>query len=355
MNNNTSQQPNTLTGTSSNFIRDGSDKKPDHALPSWKRYGPEVTIGLAVNILAAILYDQGPAFIKASPQLWMPAGIAALIAVQFLLFRSAFRKATLLTQLEYERKFAAVRMAAEEESRKWRVDFQDQSEVIHQFIHHARDLGIKLLPRNRIPGKLPPEATVKAHLADLSDLLNLLVGIFTPYAPAGTKVWAALRELQDDNKFHTILRTYHCHPSRAEHSPPLSQQSNIVQTLKDSYRDKNKRDCVILSGSDSPGWQKMPNDALDEDKCVLMGAVFSKIYDGQQMRNPLLTWILCVNADRAGAFTEDHKDLMKACNDVFSWLVNEFVRYHAPSLSDPKKGDTEIQKKTEPARVGESA
>jgi len=95
-----------------------------------------------------------------------------------------------------------------------------------------------------------------------------------------------------------------------------------------------RRDCVLLTGSNELSWHTLPNDERKEDLSVLMGAVFTKQFEPGKSNpggldnllfKPIeLEWILCIAADKEGAFNESHKSLMKCFNDGF-WRAGECV------------------------------
>jgi hypothetical protein len=97
-----------------------------------------------------------------------------------------------------------------------------------------------------------------------------------------------------------------------------------------AYNDK--QDCVILTGPTFPNWKAMPNDFHEEDRSVLMGAVFCKTYDEKLGKFPReersLEWILCVACNDASALQKDsHSAMMKSFTDVLALLLNSFIRF----------------------------
>jgi hypothetical protein len=288
-----------------------SPDKGSHSLTA--RYFTDALLGLIVAIAGSIIYDSAKVAIQQPPARWILIGllIACVFIVQIILLRNASRK--LVTEITHQHEREA----------------QHLSDLLHKFVHRARDLGVKLMPHNEKPEAIPSEALRKADEERLQKLMTTLQHIFETRVPKGTKVWVALRTRANDKKFHTFMRTANCDVRRENRSEPLGPDANVIKALKESYHpDRQKPDCVLLTGSACPDWQKMKNDHLGEDKSVLMGAVFSKTWNGKSFDEPpVLTWILFVNADKEGAFNESDKPLMRCCNDVFSWLLNEFVRF----------------------------
>ncbi len=216
-----------------------------------------------------------------------------------------------------------------------------RTEYHHNFAHNARDLAVKLMPRKPLPpiakpGEDPISLTGDSHYqfrGDLVHLLNSVVHMFELLVPKGVKVWACIRERRSDDCYHTLVRTSRCNTTRQDFTEPLHKDSKTIVSLKKSYKDNH--DCVIITGSKTPDWHRRENDQFGEDLSVLMGAVLCKSWAGHHFDDPKLLWIICVNADRENVFTRDCVPLMKACNDVFSWLLNSFVRHDATKNNWP--------------------
>lgn len=322
------------------------------------KYFPETAIGFVVNIICALLYDQFKTTV--GPLTIFVCILAVVTLTQILLFRYATNKignyfATREAAMdrvykENEQRNAkqveehystAVRTAQTAASQlqsaltdansRYSKARAARSELLHTYVHRARDLGVRLLPHAAQPGAVLSEKLCEVYAINLTRMLEMLSALFRELAPEGTRVWVALRVRKDDNKFHTWIRMGNYRENRQSSSEPLSEDSNIVRSLRTSFNDHGNPDCVILTGPGHPEWQPMENDKIGENKSVLLGAVFTKfLVSNESMsfsKEPDLTWILCVNADKEGAFTEDHKPLMRCCNDVMSWLVNELARH----------------------------
>lgn len=221
-----------------------------------------------------------------------------------------------------------------------------RSRVFHQFLDRARDLGIMLLAALPEREVLPSEQLLKHHHQRLSHLLEVVRNLFQQMVPKGTTVFVALRCRKPDGKFHTELRTANYVSDRQTTTVPLSLDDNIVTSLiRSADQEGDKRDCVMLTGSACPNWQKMPNDFYGEDKSALVGAVFVKNWNRTVFDRPYsLNWMLWVCANKEGAFNESHKPFMRCCNDVFSWLLNEFVRHSADTVPRVQPLGTQVGK-----------
>jgi hypothetical protein len=215
--------------------------------------------------------------------------------------------------------------------------FMRRTEAQHNFAHNARNLCVKLMPRKpepptHPPGGSPVPLTGRSHYAykeDFVGLLESLADVFSELLPFGTRVWACIRERRSDDHYHTWVRSSRCNPTRREFSRPLHKESKTVVSLKESY--EKRMDCVIVTSSRNDDWTLTINDQFNENLSVLMGAVLSKSYNpaNDKFDAPKLNWILCVNADAIGVFDRSHIPLMKTCNDIFSWILNSFIRYDA--------------------------
>jgi hypothetical protein len=228
--------------------------------------------------------------------------------------------------------------------------FEKRTNEHHRFVHKGRDLVVKMYEETPIRNRQSREPIVPASYNWMLERMLLRVAnTFQLLVPSGTKVFAAIRERQRGNledEYVTILRAGNVDADeREKNTKPILKSYKMVDLLWKSFFDKDRRDCVLLTGSeDKDTWENLPNDDRGEDLSVLLGAVFSKRWNlekeaanpqGSNNDEPIdLEWILCVAADKEGAFTESHKNLMKCFNDMFGLLVNIFLRQ--PS----KKGGT---------------
>ncbi len=207
----------------------------------------------------------------------------------------------------------------------------DESHHLHNLAHETRDLAVRLMEpkRNIIPfdGELKPLSGLVHydHLDEINQILSTVISIFKPLVSKDVKIWTCIRERKNDDCYHTFIRVGEYTKSRKQFSEPLHKESKIVKHLKHSY--EVLQHCVIVTGSEEPEWDNVKNNKYKEDLSVLMGAVLSKSWDGEKkFEKPKLNWILCVNANKENVFDESFIPLMKFCNDVFSLLVNSFIR-----------------------------
>jgi hypothetical protein len=214
-------------------------------------------------------------------------------------------------------------------------NFYDRSFAFHQMIHRARNLSVSLMPivppyavNAREPSA--PDLILETHRVVIKEMLERLAEVFSEVAPPGVKIWTSLRDRRGDHCYHTFERAGQFRASRAETSQPMHKdKSHTVTWLKNSYHEGS---CVFISGSTQgpQRWQSQENDKYGEDKSILMGAVMTKSPSvrGQDStwKNPKLTWILFVNADKEGIFAPRHIPLMRCCVVTFSWLANSMIR-----------------------------
>lgn len=335
------------------------DPRPHPKGPDPSHFLPEIVLGFIINILAAVAYDLLKQ--QVAPTALIGSLVLIVTLLQVYLIRHASRKADEYWRQALDDAKLQARQEAQDELKTLRaraVDIDIQlseairqrgiaihdldafkaqepvtqaelrklrSEILHNFIHRARDLGIKLMPKSRI-ARVPSPDLVYRYARDLTELLQSISTLFNELAPPGTKVWVALRVRHKNGSFHTALRTSDCDPKREQRSEPLLKDYKIISTLEATYGNQHHADCVLLTGPGKPEWQHLKNDDLNENKSVLLGAVFTKYWGRGGFAQPVLGWLLCVNADRSDAFDDSHKPLMRCCNDVFSWILNELAR-----------------------------
>jgi hypothetical protein len=276
-----------------------------------RKYLLPVASGISLNVAGAYLYD---VLKPHTPVSWYPVIFVAGAIVLNLAYS--------IILIRYVRRIEV-------------QHFVKRTEAHHSFAHNARNLAVKLMPRKPLPpspteGEDPISLTGDSHYQykeDMVLLLESMANMFQHLVPRDTKVWACIRERRSDDSYHTWARTSDCNTTRQEFSEPLHKDSNTIQNLKKSY--KEKKDCVLITGSRTVDWHRMANDDFAEDLSVLMGAVLSKSWTGRAFDDPKLLWVVCINADREHVFTRDFIPLMKTCNDVLSWILNTFVRYDA--------------------------
>lgn len=214
---------------------------------------------------------------------------------------------------------------------KSKQEFERRTFLHHAAIHDLRDQLVKqMLPkRTEIPiakpGKIPVALTGPLdNIGEIQNVMNSYVGMFQEMAPGGVKVWACLRERRNDDHYHTAIRARNYHRGRGHKSQSLHKESETIKSLKQSF-DITKT-CVYITGAGKPGWKKQENDALGEDKSVMMGAVLSKSWNGASFDKTKLNWVLYVNADHEDVFDQSYVNLMKCFNDTLACILNQLIR-----------------------------
>jgi hypothetical protein len=270
-----------------------------------------------------------------------PSMQTALLIVAAIVFCVVYLGSGLLRHLsalaDSSRKDLMVRGAQQTASRDEML--QRAGLPLLNMLHLARDASVRYLP---VPvgaydpppatagGKFPADPRLEENRDLIINMLNDLVGVFREIAPPGTKVWASLRDRRADGNYYTFERAGSFSVSRKATSQPLNKdRSRTVIELRHSYRLGS---CVVLTGSDmgESKWEPHPNDRLNENLCVLMGAVMTKSpadgLRGSEWKNAKLTWIVSVNADKTNAFNDNHREIMRCGVVAFSWLANTLIR-----------------------------
>jgi hypothetical protein len=317
-----------------------------------KSYLPSIVGQLVLNVAASVLYDLMKANTDAT---W---GVRALIISAFASGQAAviwhFYKAAKtntefrlhneltdkLRQVEegarvvrdaLERQVSDLEVQLADASKKLMQQQIERCELQHRFVHKARDLFVQSLGKKFIcqPSSQRKDFVAAPYKAEVKELLDTIARYFSTVVPAGIQVFTALRERRADGKFHTFARGGIYRADREDGSQPFADDTPMVADLVRAYNDK--QDCVILTGPTFSNWKAMPNDFHEEDRSVLMGAVFCKTYDEAISKFPReersLEWILCVASNGAGALQkESHSAMMKSFTDVLALLLNSFIR-----------------------------
>jgi|GEM_PF-6080647 len=204
---------------------------------------------------------------------------------------------------------------------------------VHGFVHRVRDLSV-ILHMNDLPKNINSRAE-KSIIANpfenrIQEMLISMIRTYKVLVPRDTKLFAVIRELKPDRTYQTVLRAGDFRPDRNEKSEGMRYDSPMIQDLLQAIN--RNRDCVIRTGPGYPNWKEMPNDKLGEDKSVLLGAVFSKVWNPKigifSTEDRRLEWVLCLAADRENVFDKPHHlELMKTFNDSLGILLNWFARY----------------------------
>lgn len=211
--------------------------------------------------------------------------------------------------------------------------FKRRTDRHHRFIHYARDRaiyemdGLPELSLNPELGDAPVAGNISIEQeAKISKLLSRMVRVFDLVVPRGAKVWACVRQLCHDGSYRTFIRYGDYNTDRRSSSKPLLADAPLVEKLHNLY--KEEKECVVVTGQHDDQWTPMPNDKLDETRSVLIGAILAKepSKEGDGFAEPKMIWMLCLCSDLPDAFNEGYKNLMKCCNDAFSWLLNTWIR-----------------------------
>ncbi|MCG8585214.1 MAG: hypothetical protein MI757_10925, partial [Pirellulales bacterium] len=191
-------------------------------------------------------------------------------------------------------------------------NFHARSSVMHNFIHDARDLSVRILgdapeyagnPESQDGGCLA-NRHLSAHRDTVISLLEHVVRLFESLVASDVRVWACIRDRRADDRYYTFARAGQYNPNRKHHSTPLHKtESKTLSRLRDSFASGS---CVIITGSamGPQMWEGQRNDQYEEDKSVLMGAVLSKSLsdDSDIPQKPMMAFVIGVCANKEGAF-----------------------------------------------------
>ena len=295
---------------------------PDHRKSVLTAIGPALIIGLVTLATSKIT--------NPSISVSLIVSVALLYGVAIVMPQISKTIADLVKQ-RIEGSIAVAQIQSKGDPQENKQLFEKQ----HDFIHLARDTAVKCLERvpeysKIIPASLPsgsPLPRVKALEREYYQLLTNLYDIFRIVIPAPHKIWVSIRDRRSDDQYHTWLRHGSFNRNRETKSQPMHKDSHeTVRQLKRHY--ELQRQCVRITGTDDPAWQKHDNDELGDDRSVLMGAVMTRSWNSEKdaWEAPCLSLILTVNSHERGVFDPSHVPLLQASIDSFSWLTNIAMR-----------------------------
>jgi hypothetical protein len=228
--------------------------------------------------------------------------------------------------------------------------FLPRTATHHQFVHRIRDLCVQQLGRldRFLPPDIAPDAPHPIFEQVQSEMISILedvVRIFMMAVAPGAKIWACLRDLRGDSRYHSLVRAGRYTPLRGETSEPMHEKDSItVRRLQESF---NSGRCVILTGSSfgPQMWEHQLNDQYGEDKSVMMSAIMAKSWDSDvnNWGRRKIMMILGLNSDQENLFGEQHIPLMQAITDNLSLLVNVLLRRWEKQYRIPPVQDQHIQ------------
>jgi len=201
-------------------------------------------------------------------------------------------------------------------------------EELHDFVHTARDDAVQYLERYKaiLAQFLQDEDLKRFHEQILEEFqkylhrnLQKVVTLFEALNDRPRKLWVAVRRLEEpEREYRTILRVGKYSKDREVHSLDIPESTGLPQYLRQQY--ERNRGIVILGPNRSAAtWMSTQNDALGEDRSVLIGPIMIK------SGNPLtasekreLYMILYVNSPEENAFSTGDEYYMRCCTDVLS-------------------------------------
>jgi hypothetical protein len=197
---------------------------------------------------------------------------------------------------------------------------------LHRFIHNARNRAVKEFAKM---GRNLAEAAAGrgAFTPDLSAYLEEVVVLYRELLanvtgdPEG--LWVALRRLNPDGTYVTILRKGHVDDSaRARRSQPIPANAGLPRALEDDLNNgKEQTRGVIFLGPDQKRrahkWRKMENDDRREDLYTMAAPITIRRCgpDGKLQRE--MAMVLFANHTR-NVFLKWHCDIVRCCVDTVS-------------------------------------
>lgn len=225
----------------------------------------------------------------------------------------------------------------------WETDFS-MCCIRHNSVHQMRDSLARLFPVRETYEPLPsiagtsPNSRPPSHpglvamRADIVKQLAFLSEEFQTKVGNRARVFACLRELCSDEKFHTFDRAGAVDVNRDRNSAAWDKKNHrVYQRLRDRC---DKSHCVILSVAGTDGFLNTEADQLKDadgfraNECMLTGAVFAKSMIENENKNSRMVWIVSVCANRPNAFQESDCEMLRFHVDLFSALLNGMLHMH---------------------------
>jgi hypothetical protein len=237
-------------------------------------------------------------------------------------------------------------------------EFADWAYEYHRIVHHARDLVVRILDRYSHMGSpehslreiLPPReslplsgspSVMNLYRDPIGKMIRLLEIVFRRLVEGSdATVWVCLRDLRGDGHYHNFLRSesFPGADSRDEASTPWPHTCKTITTLLRTTAPCNPPDmentsgqnCTIITDPSKDTWPPYLLQGDPQRKQSILGAVLLKKVEGNLPEPHAVQagmwWILCVNSNKAGVFTEAHQRILQSCNDAFSIVANTVLR-----------------------------
>jgi hypothetical protein len=198
---------------------------------------------------------------------------------------------------------------------------------LHRFVHEARDSAArefaKIGKNLAATGKFEP---------DLSAYLEVVVGLYREMLgdliDRGTELWVALRRLNPDGTYATIIRKGYVDDSaRSQGSEPVPAGKGLPKMLEENLKsgDLETRGVLFLSPQDrrkKARWQSTQNDKRKEDLFVMAAPVTIRRVapDGKALHREM-AMILYAN-HKNNVFAPWLCDIVRCCVDTVSTALS---------------------------------
>jgi len=95
-----------------------------------------------------------------------------------------------------------------------------------------------------------------------------------------------------------------------------------------SLENTSGKNCTIITDPSKESWPPYSLDGDPNRKQSILGAVLLKkvVLPGLEPGQAGMWWILCVNSNKSGIFSEAHQRILQSCNDAFSIVANAMLR-----------------------------
>jgi len=198
---------------------------------------------------------------------------------------------------------------------------------LHRFVHESRDSAVREFAK--IGKNL---ATTGKFEPDLSAYLEVVVGLYREMLgdliDNGTGLWVALRRLNPDGTYVTIIRKGAVDDSgRSQGSEPVPAGKGLPKLLEEDLRSGpiDTRGVIFLGPDDKrkkARWQRTENDRRKEDLFVMAAPVTIRRVapDGRTLQREM-AMILYAN-HKSNVFAPWLCDIVKCCVDTVSTALS---------------------------------
>ena len=222
--------------------------------------------------------------------------------------------------------------------------FADWAYQYHRIIHNARDLIVHVqhqyddigdtsrLLESGLHHGTDPHPSMGKFRASIAKLLEIVKVVFTRLTEGtGAYIWVCLRDLRGDGRYHNFERKTEFPEGRDENKIPWDQSCETIESLlrttamrlaneatvpkrkvkeSDERWLKSGRNCTIITDWTKVDWPraKVGHHDLHRKESIIGAVLLKKVVDDidTEPTQGALWWLLCVNSDKKGVFTQAH-------------------------------------------------